>query len=83
MKERYGRFERALRQPAFLFLLAGTALVLFSLPMVKVPRPGLVGAYWFLVVAWAAVIFALFVVSRFQDGQDADRKENDGGSSHA
>jgi hypothetical protein len=83
MKRRCGSFERALRQPAFLFLLAGTALVLFCLPIVKVPRPGLADAYWFLVAAWAAVILALFVLSRFQDGTDADRRENDGGPPHA
>jgi pilus assembly protein TadC len=83
MKGRCGRFERALRQPAFLFLLAGTALVLFSLPIVKVPRPGLAAAYWFLVGAWAVLILALFVVSRFQDGPEAERRDDDGGPPHA
>lgn len=64
MRYRGSRVERMVRQPAFQVVLATLAIVFFCWPMLLASPMGPTAVYSFLFVAWAAVIFALFVMAR-------------------
>jgi hypothetical protein len=65
------------RQPAFSVVLATLAIVFFCWPMLLASPMGPTVVYSFLFVAWAAVIFALFVMARA--GQGRTRGDSPGG----
>lgn len=64
MRHGTGRDDGATRLGVFALSLLATALLLFTWPLVRVPRLHLVPAYLHLLAAWTLVVAALVVMSR-------------------
>jgi len=70
------RVPVALARPAFAAALAFLALLLFCWPFVIAPPPTLATASEMVFCAWAAVVGALWLVTRVPDGERPGRKDD-------